>query len=155
MSFLLKILHFFVPVGSFLRRSISTFFSSFGAFHASMMLFFQRLFGGMVLSNWFLLLTLLGPLVWKIIALAGFSAVTYTGVSSLSNVVVGYLQSRTSVLPPPVFAIMGIMKLDVGFKMIVSAGLVKYTLIGWNKLTDTARRMRWSGLPSGGSDPVL
>jgi len=132
---------------TFISRSWSTFFGAFSSFHAAMMLFFRNSFLRLLVSNWFLLLTLLGPLVWKIIALIGFSSVTYLGVSTLTDTLLALLQSQTSVLPPHVFAIMGIMKLDVGFKMITSAGLVKLTLLGWNALGATATRMRWTGLP--------
>jgi len=138
-----------VDVYVFLKRTLHAFSSSFVTAFSATILFFQRTFQGLLLSNWFLLITLLGPLVWKIISLAGFAGVTYFGVSAISNFAVNFLQSHTSVLPAPVFAIMGIMKLDVGFKMIVSAGTVKFTLMGWNKLTDTATRMRWGGLPPG------
>ncbi len=132
---------------TFIGRSWSTFFGAFSSFHAAMMLFFRNFFLRLLVSNWFLLLTLLGPLVWKIIALIGFSSVTYLGVSSLTDSLLALLQSQTSVLPSHVFAIMGLMKLDVGFKMITSAGLVKLTLLGWNALGATATRMRWTGLP--------
>lgn len=95
------------------------------------------------IAGWGVFVMILPTLIWYVVSILGFTAITYLGVHVAVDTMVNIVQSKTAILPPAVFSIMGIMQLDVGFKMIVSAGLVKLILRGWNSLSGAYRSWWW------------
>jgi len=82
----------------------------------------------------------------------GFGITTYFGAYFLLNQLEDVIQNSLNGLPADVLALLGIMQIDVAATMIISATLAKFTLQGWNKLTDSRKGSVWRKPAS--SDPT-
>lgn len=101
-------------------------------------LWISRVFGGRFLQAlFFMLASLLQPFIGKILALLGLTTVTIVGLKAITQSMTSYLNNTVSDLSSDVLAIMGIMQLDVAFSLIMSAGIIKFTILGLNISTDS------------------
>lgn len=104
-------------------------FSSLGA---ALSWIFSRVAGSSIMAWFFVFLSILQPLVFKVISLLGFTSVTLIGINLVTDVIVFQLESQLNTLPSDVLSIMGIMQLDKAFSLILSSLAIKQILNGWN-----------------------
>lgn len=69
-------------------------------------------------------------LVAKVLFAIGLGTVTYYGLDTFFVEIEQIFVNNASVLPIEVFQIIGVFKIDVAFKMVVSAMAVRMTLNG-------------------------
>jgi len=81
------------------------------------------------------------PLVKKVMIALGIGSVTYGGLFALLDQVSSYFQLQLSGLPADVLALIGIMKIDIAFTMIMSAITANTILRGWSSLTDRKKSL--------------
>jgi hypothetical protein len=99
--------------------------------------------------------TYLKPLVTRVLSVAGLSSVSLVGIHALNTTLATNVEGYFNSLPANVLAMAGIMKLDIAFSLIASASIVKFSLRGWDKTTDSISQTTFN-LPSGGDDtPTL
>lgn len=92
---------------------------------------------------WASLFTLIGPLVYRVVASLGMGFVTYTGVNMLTDQLLDLAQSETAALPPQMFQIVAMLHLDDAIALIVSAVVAKLTLIGMSSV-GSIRKQVWN-----------
>lgn len=93
----------------------------------------------------------LPELLTRIAIYLGFGVVTTTGMFYLFDQVKSLFQAQLTGLPADVLAMVGIMKLDMAFTLILSAAMTKTVINGWNKLTDTRSGRVWQKPGTGGT----
>jgi len=102
-----------------------------------------------------LLMTLFGfgikELALRVLVAIGFGAVTTYGLYSLFNQLETIFQAQLNGTPADVLAMLGLMKIDICFTMILSAASAKQVLRGWNKLTDQRAGRVWQAPGTGGT----
>lgn len=74
------------------------------------------------------LLTLVGPLVFRIVAALGFTAVTYTGVTALINQLVSTAQSNWSSIPTAVLQLCTLSGIPQVLGMIFGAYMARVAM---------------------------
>lgn len=88
---------------------------------------------------WAFILTIVVPLVEKVLILLGVGWVIYQGVDvaleELKTQLTGYLGG----LPADLIGILGIMKVDMAFSLVLSAIALKFTLMGVNSAGKTKK----------------
>jgi uncharacterized protein involved in cysteine biosynthesis len=62
-----------------------------------------------------------GPLLMKLLAWLGFTAVTFVGTDALISTVISRISDLASGLPSVAFQVLGLLKLDLAFSLILSA----------------------------------
>ncbi|MCY1287269.1 hypothetical protein D9M69_494030 [compost metagenome] len=72
------------------------------------------------------------PLTWKVLRALGFTAVTYVGVSVFMDQASAYIFDNLLSLPPNWVGLLGLLKLDVCFNILLSAYTVRAVLWGMN-----------------------
>jgi len=82
------------------------------------------------------LLAIAVPLVKKVLLALGIGAVTYSGLYYLINQLTNLFQQQLAGMPVDALAILGMMKIDIAFTMIISAITAKAILSGWSKSND-------------------
>lgn len=104
-----------------------------------------------------LIMTLFGfgikELALRVLVAIGFGAVTTIGLYALYNQLETLFQAQLNGLPADIIAMLGLMKIDICFTMILSAASAKQVLRGWNKLTDTRSGRVWQAPGTGGTVP--
>lgn len=95
-----------------------------------------------------LFLRLLGaaivPLGWKLLRGLGFTAVSYVGVSAALDQIKSLAMSYFSSIPVEVLNVLGLLKVDVCFNIIISALVARTILRGFSK-TGEKKTFRWGG----------
>lgn len=82
----------------------------------------------------------------------GMTAVTTTGVYTLLTAIQTQFVNQLSGLPIQVIAMLGLMKVDIAFTMILSAVTAKFVMQGWSNLAGgTLHKRGWNNPGSGGS----
>lgn len=74
------------------------------------------------------LLTLVGPLVVRVIAALGFTAVTYTGVTALINQLVSTAQSNWSSMPTAVLQLCALSGIPQVLGMVFGAYMARVAM---------------------------
>ena len=74
------------------------------------------------------LLTLVGPLVIRVIAALGFTAVTYTGVTALINQLVSTAQQNWSAMPTAVLQLLTLSGIPQVLGMIFGAYMARVAM---------------------------
>lgn len=110
---------------------------------AGIVTFFTGLSVRWGMSWLFIGLSVLGSVVKKIMSFIGLAAVTYFGINAVSDQLMIYIADKYASLPHDVAQMLGIMRLDVGLSLIVSAGIIKQVLRGLDKTTDSKRERVW------------
>ena len=72
------------------------------------------------------------PLVRYLLKAFGIGAVTFTGLTVLTSQIKSYVLEQFAGLPSDVVMLIGLMKIDVGFNMILSAVLARAIRSGMN-----------------------
>lgn len=80
----------------------------------------------MNIASW--VLTLIGPLAVRVIASLGFTAVTYTGVTSLVNQLVETAQSNWSAMPTAVLQLCALSGIPQVLGMIFGAYMARVAM---------------------------
>jgi len=83
----------------------------------------------------------------------GFGLVTTYGIYRLFDQLQDYFQAQLNGMPSDVLALLGLMRVDICFTMILSAAAAKQVFAGWNKLTDKRTGRVWHAPGTGGSQP--
>ncbi|SCZ52954.1 DUF2523 domain-containing protein [Thiohalomonas denitrificans] len=81
---------------------------------------------------WGSLLTLIAPLVYKVVAALGLGFVTYLGLSYVMDELMSYMQGALSGLPSEMLAMVALLKIDQAIALIVSAFSVRAAISGWS-----------------------
>lgn len=87
---------------------------------------------------WGLLLTILGDVVFKVLAALGIGLVTYTGVSATMGAFKNSAVTAFLALPQDVVAMLSLMKVGTCISMVVSAIGMRLVFNGMN--SDTVKR---------------
>lgn len=96
--------------------------------------------------------SILAPLIKKILYLIGFTTVTVYGLHAAFDEYKSVLVEQIGQLPVDVASMLGLMKIDIAFTMVISAIVLKSIIRGWDKATDTATQTVWRK-PRVGSNP--
>ena len=93
--------------------------------------------GSLFLGKWgqvwiFTGLSILGPLVSKIISLLGFTSVALIGINLVTDTIIEHFLEGLKGLPLDILLMLGIMKIDIALSLIVSALTIKQIMRGWD-----------------------
>lgn len=97
----------------------------------------------------------LAELAKRVFIALGFTSLTVFGLSYLFNQMTSIFSSSLNGLPSDVLAIVGLMQLDICFSMIMSAGITKQILLGWNRATDSISKDPWHNPTTNGTTGTL
>lgn len=95
-----------------------------------------------------LFLRLLGvaivPLGWKLLRGLGFTAVSYVGVSAALDQIKSLAMSNLTSVTPEALNVLGLLKVDVCFNIILSALIARTLLRGFSK-SGEKKTFQWGG----------
>ena len=126
------------------------FFPLAGAFFATLWAGVASLFSRFTLVWIYAGLSVLGPVVQKIISFIGLATVVLVGINQATSIMTDYIAGMYGGLPADVSALIGLMKLDVGLSLIISAGVIKRLFSGYTQGSKVAKPWR---VPSGVESP--
>jgi len=75
----------------------------------------------MATAIWLFIVSILAPLVTRILVAAGVGFAVYSGVDTGLDLIETYVQSQFSGLPAYMLALIGVLKLDIGISVIIAA----------------------------------
>jgi hypothetical protein len=84
------------------------------------------------------------PLGWKLLRGLGFTAVSYVGLSAALDKIKDLVMANFTSVPVEVINVLGLLKIDVCFNIILSA-LVARTLLRGFSSSGEKKSFRWGG----------
>ena len=101
--------------------------------------------GSIFLGKWgqvwiFTGLSILAPLVSKVISLLGFTTVALVGINLVTDSITQHFLDELNGLPIDILLMLGIMKIDIALSLIVSALTIKQIIRGWDLMGSGTKR---------------